>query len=120
MARRKGLPSNKLVTWSLAATGIVILVSRAQRGEWPDPRTFIALAVVYVILGFAAEVAPQLAGPMAVLVFVAVLLTQGSAAFDGISAVVGAGPTRKKVTKVSPKKRKRLAADPNGPQNPGR
>jgi hypothetical protein len=115
---RKGLPSNKLVTWSLAATGIVILVSRAQRGEWPDPRTFIALAVVYVILGFASEIAPQLAGPMAILVFVAVLMTQGASAFEGVTRVVGAGPT--KARKVSPKKRRRLAADPNGPQNPGR
>lgn len=113
---RKGLPSNKLVTWSLAATAIVILVSRAQRGEWPDPRTFIALGVLYVILGFAAELAPQLAGPMAILVFVAVLLSQGAAAFDGVSAVVGAGPTKR----ISPKKRRRLAKDPNGPENPGR
>lgn len=89
------IPSNRTVTWSLFATGAVVLVASAARGSWPDPRRFIALAVLFVILGFGAELAPQLASAFAVLVFVAVLLYEGTDALEGTIRAVGGKPKRK-------------------------
>lgn len=90
------LTAKKMVTFSLAATGAVVVVNRAASGEFPSPRIFIALGVIYVILGFAAEFAPQIAGPMALLVFLAVLFSDGGTALEGIARSIGKEQRKKR------------------------
>jgi len=109
------LPKNKIVGVSMFATAAIVVVGGASRGEFPGPRQFIALAIVYIVLGFGAEIAPALAGPMAVLVFVAVLMTNGQA-LDAISGIGARARTRP----ISKAKRRRLAQDPTPGPAPGR
>ena len=92
-----------VIFWSLGATGVVILVSRSVKGEWPDVRTFLALGIMYVILGFAYDFAPKLAGPFALLIFFAVLMYQGVDAFGGISSLYYDKKRRRQIRPVKKK-----------------
>jgi hypothetical protein len=88
--------AKRAVVLSLFAAGTVVVLSRSIKQGFPtDPRLYIAGAFIYIILGFAADFAPQVAGPFAILVFFAVLLYQGAPLFDGIVSALNQ-PRRKK------------------------
>jgi len=82
--------AKRAVVLSLFAAGTVVVLSKAVTEGFPtDPRLYIAGAFIYVLLGFGAEFAPQIAGPLAILVFVSVLLYEGAPLFDGITKALG-------------------------------
>jgi membrane-associated HD superfamily phosphohydrolase len=84
--------AKKIVVLSLIATGtVVVLHAVVKQHEFPSPRIFIGGAIMFVILGFVAEFAPQVAAPFAVLVFLAVLLTDGGTALEATTAAITSG-----------------------------
>lgn len=102
----KPVESKKMVTWSLFATGIIVVINKVVREHaFPSPRIFIALAVVYVILGFAADFAPTVAGPLALLVFLAILLSEGGPALEGVARSVARNQQKKQLSLVKGGKR---------------
>lgn len=94
MATRQG---KGIVTWALIGTGAVVVFNKASSGEWPSPQIFLALASLFVILGFLSDVAPMIAGPLAVLVFLAVLLSNGGKTFESLAGgIANRRPRRQK------------------------
>lgn len=92
--------SKRMVTWSLFATATIVVISKVSKGKFPSPRIFVAVAVLYVILGFAADFAPTVAGPMALLVFLAVLLSEGGSALEAVSKTVNKKKQRQRMSLV--------------------
>jgi hypothetical protein len=84
------VPAKRIVLLSMTGTGVVVMVEKATKGRFPGTRTLLGLAVLYVILGFISDFAPGVAGPLAVLVFLAVLLTNGGTALEGTSRALNA------------------------------
>lgn len=82
----------------VAAGGVTIVrtVHRFAHGEIPKPHDYIAIAAVFVALGFAAEVAPDVAGSIAILALVATVLSDGGEAFDAVNSAVGTPPKKPK------------------------
>lgn len=68
----------KTVTLALLGTFLIIAAHKGTKGKFPEPRVMVALAFVFLVLGFLVEFAPKLAAAFAALVFVSVLLSQGS------------------------------------------
>jgi hypothetical protein len=88
--------AKKIVVLSLFATGVIVVLDKiVKEHTFPSPRIFIGLALIFVILGFTAEFAPQVAAPFAVLVFLAVLLSDGGTALDSVSRSVMQGAKAK-------------------------
>ena len=97
--------ARKIVLASMVGTGAIILTARAVQGKYgsavhvPDKtenaRVILGLVVVYVILGFASDFAPQFAGPLALLVFATVLFKDGPVVFDAISKREAKNPPAK-------------------------
>jgi len=84
--------AKKIVVISLIATGVVVVLDAVVKQHvFPSPRIFIAGAIMFVLLGFAAEFAPQVAAPFAVLVFLAVLLSDGGTALDSVATAITSG-----------------------------
>lgn len=72
---------NKTLT-PLVGTGIVVVLDDVlNKGRAPAPTTFIGLGFVGVVLSLIDESAPQVAIPLAWLVFLSVLLTRGVSLF---------------------------------------
>jgi len=92
--------AKRAVIWSLAGSGTIVVVEKAVHGEWPSPKIFLAGAVLFVILGFAAEFAPQIAAPFAVLVFLAILLSKGGTALGGVSKAVNKSRVKSTMTVI--------------------
>ena len=86
------IDAKKIVVLSLIATAIVVVLDKVVKEHtFPSPRIFIGGAIMFVILGFSAEFAPQVAAPFAVLVFLAVLLSDGGTALDSIGNIAKGG-----------------------------
>lgn len=77
--------ANGLVVTSMLATGAIVVVGEASRGELPKPRRLLALGAVYVGLAGMATFAPALAGPFALVVLLGTALRYGE---DAAQAVV--------------------------------
>lgn len=121
--RSRSLPSVSIgrsaaeqqVLFSMVGTGVVVFSYRWAEGKYGTPdadstRTIIGLAVVYLMLGFAADFAPQIAGPFALLVFLTALFRYGPDLFTRIESATGPAATKSKTPKVpTPKKRSRKA-----------
>lgn len=59
-------------------TAGVVTLSNVTQGKPPDPRTYIALAALWLLLAFISDVSDELATPVALLIFLSVLLGHGS------------------------------------------
>jgi hypothetical protein len=79
--------ARQLVILALVTT---LLVSIVNTGGLPKPRLFIAGAFLFLVLGFLADFAPELAGPFAILLVVGVLLNSGEGAFGRLVRKIGA------------------------------
>lgn len=75
------MDGKRAVVLFMLGTVAVVSVDHVTRGELPPPRRFIGPLIAYLFLAFLAEPAPQVAGPLAGLVFFAVALERGGA-FD--------------------------------------
>lgn len=77
----------------MIGTGLIVVAANAAKGRAPKPRSVLGLGVVYVALAGAADLAPSLAAPFAVLVVTGTLLTEGAPALNAIAgALHGSGP----------------------------
>lgn len=75
-----------LVIATIVGTGSIVLLSDLQRGKGvPDPSTWIALAALYLMLGFAIDLAPAVAVPVALIVFAAVVFSRGEPLLTGLT-----------------------------------
>ena len=81
--------ARKVVLASTAASGVAVVLSRATTGQWPQGRVFLGLAFVFVVLGFGADIVPQIAGPGALLVGIAIIIAVGGGVFGSIATVTG-------------------------------
>ena len=61
----------------LGATLLLVVIDEVTHGHVPKPRMFIGWGFVVVVLGMLSEPVPEIALPLAWLVFVAVLMTRG-------------------------------------------
>lgn len=92
--------AKRAVVLSLFGAGAVVILSKAATTGFPtDPRLYIAGAFMYVLLGFGAEFAPMIVGPLAILIFVSVLLYEGAPLFDGITKALGQQRQKRKGAK---------------------
>lgn len=76
------------VIGSLIVVSATAVIDSAGRGQTPKPRLFIAGGVVYLVLGLGADFVPQIAGPLAILITITVLLNR-RAAFDALNRRIG-------------------------------
>lgn len=82
--------ASRLVIASLVVVSLTAVFGQVGTGKTPKPRLFIAGGVVYLILGLLSDFAPGIAGPMAVLIAIAVVLNQGQGAFGAFAKRLGA------------------------------
>jgi hypothetical protein len=82
--------ASRLVVASLVIVSLTAVLGEVGTGKTPKPRLFIAGGILYLFLGLGSDFAPGVAGPMAVLVAIAVVLNQGPAAFAALSKKLGA------------------------------
>lgn len=85
------------VTLSIAGTAAVVLTDRIVHGRYgtagaATARQIVGLVVVFIVLGFVADLAPQVAGPLALLIFLTVLATLGPEIFGQIEKATGGKP----------------------------
>lgn len=86
----------KIVVIALLGSALLVAADRSFRGNFPRPRVFVALVIVWLFLAFTAEFAPKLAAYFAGLVFVAILLDSGPNVFRNIERRIGQGNTKPK------------------------
>lgn len=77
--------AGKLVIASMVVSGVTITLAEVEKGHAPAPAVYIAGAVVYFVLALAADFQPQIGGPLAALIAVAILFGRGEAAFGGLA-----------------------------------
>lgn len=77
-----------LVLFSLGTALVLGANTVVVKKQVPKPRKVMAFAVIYILLGFLVEFAPDLAVMFAALVFVSVALSQGSAALGGVRKAI--------------------------------
>jgi len=87
-------PSNaghehNLVVFAMIGTVGIIIVSDIHAGKFPSARQMVGLGFVFAALAGLTAVAPGIAAPFALLVFVGVLLTKGLGAFSAFSVASG-------------------------------
>lgn len=83
--------SHRLIVVSLVGGIAVTTLSRIFDGKIPKPHDFIAAGFAYVVIGLFAEIAPEVAGAVAILFFLTTILENGSSLFSNISSVFNAG-----------------------------
>lgn len=82
--------ASRLVVASLVIVTLTAVFGEVGEGKTPKPRLFLAGGVIYLLLGLLSDFAPAVAGPMAVLIAIAVVLNQGEGAFGAFSRRLGA------------------------------
>jgi len=82
--------ASRLVVASLVIVSLTAIFGNVGTGKNPKPRLFIAGGIVYLLLGLLSDFAPAVAGPMAVLIAIAVVLNQGQGAFGAFAKRLGA------------------------------
>lgn len=77
--------ANKVVTSAVVGTALVVFASDVQRGNGvPSPQVWIGLAALFIMLGVVADYMPQVAVPLALLIFFAVLGSRGEQLLNGL------------------------------------
>lgn len=69
--------ASKAVTVSMLVTGTVVTIDAVSEGSFPTPQVFIALFAIWFVLGILADTIPQMAGPLAVIAALVVVLERG-------------------------------------------
>lgn len=82
--------ASRLVIASLVIVSVTAIFGDVGTGKTPKPRLFIAGGVLYLMLGLLSDFAPSIAGPMAILVAIAVVLNQGEGAYGAFAKRLGA------------------------------
>lgn len=77
-----------VIPLTIIGTGTIVTVSSVSKGETPDARIFIALAALWFFLSLLADTAEEIAKPLAILIFVVVLLANGSGWLNAIASGV--------------------------------
>lgn len=103
----------KVIILTYAAALITIALAGASKGAFPEPRQFLGVTIVFIILGFAAEFAPGLAIPFAILVLVALIFARGEEALLGVAR-------KPKLSVINGGKKKDKAPLPAGSKPTGR
>lgn len=67
----------QLVTLSLIVTGVLTTVDELISGRIPAPRAYIGLVAMFIMLLLLAQIVPQIAAPLAMLLLVVALLQRG-------------------------------------------
>lgn len=80
-----GVQAQRIVVAAMVVIALVTVIGEAAKGHAPAPRLLIAGALIFVVLALLADFAPQVAGPLAAMVAIAVVLTRGEPAFAAIS-----------------------------------
>lgn len=75
------MDARRTITYSMIGSALLIGSDDIANGHFPAPSKFISLIFLTIILTVMAGFIPEVAGPLALLVFVAVLLTKGSNVF---------------------------------------
>jgi hypothetical protein len=73
----KALPdkgAGRAVTYAMLGSGLVTVGASLSKGGLPEPYVVMGGAGVFIILGVMADIAPDLAKALALLVFVSILL----------------------------------------------
>lgn len=104
--------AKRFVVISIVGSGIIVVIDKARTGEWPEPQLFLGLAVVYIVLGFTSDLAPQPTGYFAILFLLAMFLTRGSFVVSALDTITG----QKTKTNLVSKKGKKTNALKNPPQ----
>lgn len=65
----------------LGGTLLLVVIDDITSGEIPKPRAFIGWAFVVIVLAMLSDPAPEIAIPLAWLVFIAVLVVRGVRVF---------------------------------------
>lgn len=82
--------ASRLVVASLVVVSLTAVFGEVGEGKTPKPRLFIAGGVMYLMLGLLSDFAPSIAGPLAVLIAIAVVLNQGEGAYGAFAKRLGA------------------------------
>lgn len=73
------MANRRIVVATIVGTSAIVLLSDLQSGKGiPEPQTWIALGALYMLLGLTYDFAPELATPMALIIFFAVVGTKGA------------------------------------------
>lgn len=85
------MDAGRTIGVAMLGTAALVTVDQIRKGESPRPRDYIGAAAAYMILSVLAEPVPQVAAPMAVLVFVATLFARGPGILRATSSLTGTG-----------------------------
>jgi len=77
--------ANGLVLTSLTVSGALVLIRDATTGAIPKPRFFLGWTLAGIGLAVLAQIQPDLAGGVAVLMIVSAALVYGAPAWQVIS-----------------------------------
>jgi cell wall-associated NlpC family hydrolase len=83
---------HNIVVLAMFGTVGVLIIADIHKGKFPSARAMIALGFVFAGLAALTAVAPGIAAPLALLVFVGVLLNKGLGFFSAIN-VSGSDPS---------------------------
>lgn len=81
--------ASRLVIASLIVVSVVSIFGEIGKGKTPAPRLFIAGGALYMMLALLSDFAPQIAGPLAVLITIGVVIQNGEPAIAGFSKRIG-------------------------------
>jgi hypothetical protein len=84
--------ANASIVTALGVSGALVLVKAGAAGQVPKPRAFIGITFAGVALSVLAQSAPQVAGPVALLLMTTAVFVYGGPAWTAISRATG-GPT---------------------------
>lgn len=85
--------ANALIVTALTVSSGLVVVREAADGDGAPPARFvIGVCLAGVALGVTAQLAPQLAGGLALLMLTTSVLVYGGPAFDVIGSSFGAAP----------------------------
>lgn len=80
--------ANGLVITGVAVSSAIVLVQHAAKGDMPEPRWYVGVAVAGLGLAVLAQSAPTIAGGIAVLMTLTSALVYGGPAWEALSAAV--------------------------------
>lgn len=92
-----GRPQQLVAVSALVVAGVLTLAEVQRGGVFPSSDQLLGVAIVYTALGLMSDLNVPIAGPLALLIMVTVLLTRGDDAL---------GFARDKVRKRAPRRRR--------------
>lgn len=84
--------AKRYVLVGVAGTGALAVVASYRRGDTPDVRIGVGTVAAGVLLSVLAELVPDLAGGLALLMLTGAALATGAGAWEGIRAATAPAP----------------------------